>query len=159
MRVRARYTLYAMHVSEGELKEFITDSGLVAKKDVDAAAEEAKTQGVSVGDILVSRGALTEDALRRIQAYVLGIPFVDLKGHRIAPEVLSLIPEPIARTHNVIAYKQEGNDLEVAMLDVEDLSSIEAVRKKTGLQIKSRLTDTETVHGHGLGELLQHFKG
>ena len=145
MRVRARYTLYAMHVSEGELKEFITDSGLVAKKDVDAAAEEAKTQGVSVGDILVSRGALTEDALRRIQAYVLGIPFVDLKGHRIAPEVLSLIPEPIARTHNVIAYKQEGNDLEVAMLDVEDLSSIEAVRKKTGLQIKSRLTDTESI--------------
>src|SRR3989338_9004189 len=143
-----------MHVSEGELKEFIIDSGLVAKKDIDAASEEAKKRGHSLGDILVSRGSLTEDALRRIQAYVLGIPFVDLKGHRIAPEVLSLIPEPIARTRNVIAYKQEGNGLEVAMLDVEDLSSIEAVRKKTGFQIKARLTDTESIKN----ALLQYQK-
>jgi type IV pilus assembly protein PilB len=134
-----------MHVSEGELKEFIIDSGLVAKKDVDDAAEEAQKRGQSLGDILVSRGSITEDALRRIQAYVLGIPFINLKEHRITPEVLSLIPEPIARTHNIIAYKNENGSLEVAMLDVEDLASIEAVGKKTGLKILARLTDTESI--------------
>src|SRR3989344_5359517 len=130
-----------MHVSEGELKEFIIDSGLVAKKDIDSADEEAKERGQSLGDILVSRGSLTEDALRRIQAYVLGIPFVNLKGHRILPDVLALIPEPIARTHNIVAYKKEKDSLEVAMLDVEDLASIDSVRKKTGLKILPRLTD------------------
>ena len=134
-----------MHVSEGELKEFITDSGLVSKKDIDEAAEEAKKQKVSVGSIVVPRGALTEDALRRIQAYVLGIPFVSLAGHKVDPEVLSLIPEPIARTHNVISYKKTAQSLEVAMLDVDDLASIEAIGKKTGLSIKPRLTDTESI--------------
>lgn len=134
-----------MHVSEAELKEFITDSGLVSKKDIDEAAEEAKKQKVSVGDVLVSRGALSEDALRRIQAYVLGIPFVSLAGHKVDPQVLALIPEPIARTHNVIAYKQEAQTLEVAMLDVADLASIEAIGKKTGLAIKPRLTDTASI--------------
>jgi len=143
-----------MHVSEGELKEFITDSGLVAKKEIDAADEEAKSKGQSLGDVLVSRGSLTEDALRRIQAYVLGIPFVNLKDHRINPEVLSLIPEPIARTHNIIAYKKSGDSLEVAMLDVEDLSSIDSVRKKTGLKILNRLTDTESIKS----ALLQYQK-
>ena len=134
-----------MHVSDGELKEFIVDSGLVAKKDVDAAAEEAKKRGQSVGDVLVSRGALAEDALRRIQAYVFGIPFVNLKEYRIPAEVLALIPEPIARTHNIIAYKKNADSLEVAMLDVEDLPSVDSVRKKTGLKILSRLTDTESI--------------
>jgi len=134
-----------MHVSEGELKEFIIDSGLVAKKEIDAADEEAKTRGQSLGDILVSRGSLTEDALRRIQAYVLGIPFVNLKEHHVPVDVLALIPEPIARTHNIIAFKKEGDSLEVAMLDVEDLASIDSVRKKTGLKILSRLTDTESI--------------
>ncbi len=134
-----------MHVSEGELKEFITDSGLVAKKEIDAAAKEAKEKGQSLGDLLVSRGSLSEDALRRIQAYVLGIPFVNLKEHRIPADVLALIPEPIARTHNIIAYKQSDNALEVAMLDVEDLASIDSVRKKTGLKILARLTDTESI--------------
>jgi type IV pilus assembly protein PilB len=134
-----------MHVSEGELKEFIIDSGLVAKKDVDDAALEAEKRGQSLGDILVSRGSITEDALRRIQAYVLGIPFINLKEHRIQADVLSLIPEPIARTHNIIAFKKGEGTLEVAMLDVEDLASIEAVSKKTGLKILPRLTDTESI--------------
>jgi type IV pilus assembly protein PilB len=134
-----------MHVSEGELKEFIIDSGLVAKKDVDDAALEAEKRNQSLGDILVSRGSITEDALRRIQAYVLGIPFINLKEHRITAEVLSLIPEPIARTHNIIAFKKDADSLEVAMLDVEDLASIEAVSKKTGLKILARLTDTESI--------------
>ena len=134
-----------MHVSEGELKEFITDSGLVAKKEIDAAAAEAAKRGQSIGDMLVSRGSLTEDALRRIQAYVLGIPFINLKEHKIQTDVLSLIPEPIARTHNIIAYKKDAGSLEVAMLDVEDLASIETVSKKTELKILPRLTDTESI--------------
>ena len=134
-----------MHVSDGELKEFIVDSGLVSKKDIDDAAVEAETKEQSLGDILVSRGSLTEDALRRIQAYVLGIPFVNLKEHQIPLDTLSLIPEPIARTHNIIAYKKDGDSLEVAMLDVEDLASIDSVRKKTGLKILSRLTDVESI--------------
>ena len=143
-----------MHVSEGELKEFITDSGLVAKKEIDAAAVEAQTRGQSLGDMLVSRGSLTEDALRRIQAYVLGIPFVNLKEHRIPADVLALIPEPIARTHNIVAYKKERDSLEVAMLDVGDLASIDSVRKKTGLKILPRLTDTESIKS----TLLQYQK-
>ncbi|MFZ2500834.1 MAG: GspE/PulE family protein [Minisyncoccia bacterium] len=134
-----------MHVSEGELKEFIIDSGLVAKKEIDDAAIEAKKRKQSLGDILVSRGSLTEDALRRIQAYVLGIPFVSLKNHQVAIDVLSLIPEPIARTHNIIAFKKTADSLEVAMLDVEDLASIEAMGKKTGLKILPRLTDTDSI--------------
>ncbi len=134
-----------MQVSEGELKEFITDSGLVAKKDIAAADLEAKKRGQSLGDILVSRGSLTEDALRRIQAYVLGIPFVNLKENRVPVEVLALIPEPIARTHNIVAFKKEDESLEVAMLDVGDLASIDSVRKKTGLKILPRLTDTESI--------------
>ncbi|MFA6408244.1 MAG: GspE/PulE family protein [Candidatus Paceibacterota bacterium] len=143
-----------MHVSEGELKEFITDSGLVAKKEIDDAALDAESRGQSLGDTLVSRGSLTEDALRRIQAYVLGIPFINLKEHRIPTDVLSLIPEPIARTHNIIAFKRAENSLEVAMLDVDDLASIEAIGKKTQLKILPRLTDTESIRN----ALLQYQK-
>ncbi len=134
-----------MQVMEGELKEFIIDSGLVAKKEIDAAAEEAARRGQSLADVLVSRGSLTEDSLRRIQAYVLGIPFINLKDHHIPIEVLSLIPEPIARTHNIIAYKKEGSSLEIATLDIGDIASIDSVRKKTGLKILPRLTDSESI--------------
>lgn len=134
-----------MQVAESELKAFILDSGLVARKEVDEAEDEAKRRKQSIGDILVSKGTLSSDALRRIKAYVLGMPFVNLKEMKVPLEVLSLIPEPIARTHNIIAYQKTEKGLEVAMLDTEDLPAIDSVRKKTRLNILPRLTDEDSI--------------
>lgn len=121
------------------------DSGLVSRKDIDAAKVEAKKKGASIGEILVNRGALTEDDLRRMQAYILGIPFVDLKNQKLDFSVLSLIPEPIARNHNIIAFKKINDSLEVAMLDTDDLTAIDFVKKKVGLRVLPRLTDAESM--------------
>ena len=134
-----------MHIEEKQLKEFILDSGLVSRSQIDAAEKEAKAKKQSVGKILVSQGKITEDDLRRIQAYILGIPFVDLKTTHTDFETLSLIPEPIARSHNIIAFRRKDDSLEVAMLEIEDLAAIDFIRKKTGLKILPRLTDTESI--------------
>src|SRR4051812_6728091 len=99
-----------MQVLESDLKNFILDSGLVSRKDVEAADATAKERKQSIGDVLVSSGALSESGLRRIKAYVLGIPFVNLKDMKVPFEVLSLIPEPIARTHSIIAFKKSDTE-------------------------------------------------
>jgi type IV pilus assembly protein PilB len=134
-----------MFIEEKQLKEFIADSGLVSKKDIDDSEIEAKDKKMGVGEVLVNHGKLSEDDLRKIQAYILGIPFVDLKGQKIDFDVLSLIPEPIARNHNIVAFKKNAEALEVAMLDTDDLSAIEFIKKKVGLKIFPRLTDAESI--------------
>jgi type IV pilus assembly protein PilB len=144
-----------MHIEEGQLVEFILDSGLVSRSDVEAAKKEAEKDGGNVGKTLVKEGKLTDDELRRMQAYVLGIPFVDLKTQKIDIGILSIIPEPIARNHNIIAFKKSGEEaLEVAMLDTEDLSAIDFIKKKTHLKILPRLTDNESMKA----TLLQYQK-
>jgi type IV pilus assembly protein PilB len=134
-----------MHIDEGQLESFIVDSGLISKKDIEEVKVTAKEKGTSIGEALISRGVLTPDDLRRAQAYILGIPFVDLKNQKIDFGVLSLIPEPIARNHNIVAFKKTTNALEVAMLDTEDLTAIDFVKKKVGLRILPRLTDDESM--------------
>lgn len=134
-----------MHIEEKQLKDFIIDSGLVSRADITTAETEAKEKGDSVGKVLVSSGKLSEDDLRRMQAYILGIPFVDLKNEKLPFEVLSLIPEPIARNHNVVAFKKTDTTLEVAMLDTEDLTAIDFIKKKVELKILPRLTDNESM--------------
>jgi type IV pilus assembly protein PilB len=134
-----------MYIEESQLREFITDAGLVTQKDFDVAEEIAKKKNESVGNTLVSEGKITEDDLRRMQAYLLGIPFVDLIDQKIGIEILSLIPEPIARAHNVVAFKKGNDFLEVAMLDTDDLSSIDFIKKKTGLKILTRLTNSDSI--------------
>ena len=134
-----------MHIEETQLRDFIIDSGLVSKSDVTAAEKEKEKTGESIGKILVNKGKITDDDLRRMQAYILGIPFVDLKGEKIPFEILSLVPEPIARNHNIVAFKKTDLTLEVAMLNTEDLTAIDFIKKKVGLKILPRLTDGESM--------------
>lgn len=134
-----------MRIQNAQLKRFILDSGLVTRKDIDAAEKKSEETKQTLADILVSDGAITEDDLRRIESYMLGVPFVSLKDKHIEFDVLSLIPEPVARTHNIIAYKKEDGALEVAMLDTADLPAIDFVKKKVGLKILPRLTDVESM--------------
>ena len=134
-----------MRIQDAQLKGFVTDSGLVSKKDLSAAEKIAKEEKRSLADALVSGGYMTEDDLRRVESYVLGIPFVSLKESKIDFEILSLIPEPVARNHNIIAFKKSKDTLEVAMLDTADLPAIDFVKKKVGLKILPRLTDTESM--------------
>jgi type IV pilus assembly protein PilB len=134
-----------MHIEDSQLNKFILDSNLVSKTDLESAQEEAEKESSHLGDILVKNGKITKDNLRRMQAYVLGIPFVDLKTRKIPFETLSMIPEPVARNHNIVAFKKDDKVLEVAMLDVDDLSAIDFVKKKVNLKIVPRLTDSESV--------------
>ncbi|MDE1975172.1 MAG: type II/IV secretion system protein [Patescibacteria group bacterium] len=134
-----------MLVEDTQLYKFILDSGLVTKADLEASKEEADKKSKRLGDVLVKAGKITPDNLRRMQAYMLGIPFVDLKNQKIPFETLSLIPEPIARSHNIVAFKKTDVSLEVAMLDVDDLSAIEFIKKKVNLKILPRLTDADSV--------------
>jgi len=143
-----------LFIDTKQLKQFILDSGLVSQSDFDKAKEESDEKKESVGDTLVRLGKISEDDLRRVQAYVIGIPFIDLKSERIDFETLSLIPEPIARNHNIVAFKESSNGLEVAMLDTDDISAIDFVKKKTGLKILPRLTSVESMKS----ALLQYQK-
>lgn len=134
-----------MHIEEEKLKSFILDSGLITKKDFETVLKEAKDKKQKLGDVIVSKGKIKEDDMRRIYAHILGIPFVSLEGKKIDFDVLSLVPEPIARNNNIVAFGKDGENLEVAMLDVDDLNAIDFVRKKVGLKILPRLTNTESI--------------
>jgi type IV pilus assembly protein PilB len=136
-----------MNISIPDLKNFIFDTGLISRKDLDLAETEAQNSNRYIGELLVSQGKLKEDDLRKVEAHLLGIPFVDLKGLKLDYKILSLIPEPVARRHNIIAYKKYGNSLEVAMLDPQDLEAIEFIKKAAGFRILPRLSDQESIKG------------
>ncbi len=134
-----------MHLDEKTIVDLLNTSDLVSKTDVAMAFKKAKETNQSIGQILMSDGKLTEKDWNSIQAVSLGIPFVSLKGEKIEPEVLMLIPEPIARNNNIIAYKKTKAGLEVAMLDVDNLSVIDFIKKKVGLKILPRMTSSDSI--------------
>ena len=135
-----------MRVEPQQLKAFLLDANLVNEKQFEEVLKKAKKTKQKVGDILVSDGLVNQEELIKLEAYILGIPFINLEKEVVPPEVLKIIPEPVARSHNIVAFRKKGNDLEVAMLDPEDLRIIGFIKKTTpSFRILSRLTTPESI--------------
>ncbi len=134
-----------MRIEIQQLKAFMIDAGLITKVQFEKAQKTAKKKKQKLEDILIAEGLINQEELVKLQAYILGIPFMNLEKQIIPPEVLKIIPEPIARSHNIIAFRKQGKDLEVAMLDPEDLRTIEFIKKKANLRILPRLTTDSSI--------------
>jgi len=143
-----------MQINDDELKKAILAGGVITKTELEEIAEKAKNKKQKLSDVLLSEGKISEPDLRKMEAYVLGIPFVSFGKEKLDFALLSLIPEAIARNYNIIAYKKSDKGLEVAMLDVEDLPVIDFIKKKSGLKILPRLTDSISIKS----ALLQYKK-
>jgi type IV pilus assembly protein PilB len=134
-----------MRVEPQQLKSFLLDAGMLSAEKFEQAQTKAEKKKKTVEDILIEDGLISEEKIIKLSAYILGIPFVDLEKETIPPDLLKMIPEPIARAHNIIAFRKKGQDLEVAMIDPEDLRTIEFIKKTTSLRILPRLTSQVSI--------------
>lgn len=114
-----------MHIAKEALRGFLVDSGFVSEADFDGAENEAAHSGRSIPDILIGRGAISEDIfLETVQPYY-GVPVVNLHRMQIDPNVLNRLPESIAKTKRVILYEfnSEERIARLAMLDPFDYAA------------------------------------
>lgn len=151
-----------MLVSPSQLKSFLLDANLVKIEDIQKAEAEAQKTKTDLGNVLVRKKLISKETLRKLEAYILGIPFINLQKEKIPKETLLLIPEQIAQEHHLVAFRRNKKDLEIAMLDPEDLQIVEFIKKKTGLNVLTRLTDEESLK-HSLKQyhqdIQEEFKG
>lgn len=101
------------------------------------------------------RENLSEDERRHALAHELGVPFVDLAQGDIVLEALVIIPEPIAREHNVLAYRTRERDLEVALLNLADLEHLRFLQGT--YRVLPRLTTRESMT-RGLIRYQRHLR-
>lgn len=135
-----------MKVEPKKLLKFILDAGLINETQLTQVLKKSEASGKEAGEILVADKLINKKELIKIEAYLLGIPFINLENEVIAPEVLRIIPESIAKAHNIVAFRKKDNNLEVAMIDPEDLRTIEFIEKTMpSVKILPRLTTQESI--------------
>jgi type IV pilus assembly protein PilB len=134
-----------MKIDSKRLKAFLLDADLLTEAEFNEAQKTAQKNNQDIEQVLVSSNFVSQSDLIRLKAYILGIPFVDLEKAIVPHEILEIIPEPIARSHNIVAFRRDKNSLEVAMLAPEDLQTIDFIKKKSDLKILPRLTTPESI--------------
>jgi len=134
-----------MKISNIQLRDFIRDSGMVSEDKLEESFQYAEEQKKFLGDILLEKKLTKESELRELYAYILGVPFVDLRKEIIPADILQIVPEPIAKRYKVVAFERKENAIKVAMLNPEDIQTVDFIRKKTGLKIITCLTSEESI--------------
>lgn len=102
-----------------------------------------------IEDLLVKRHLVPEADLLEARAKVLGVPYVVLAGRAISPDVVSYVPEPVARRYTLVpfGFDEQTNALSVAMADPLDFQVIEFLEKKSGKAVRSFMAKPGDIKG------------
>jgi len=109
-------------------------------------SKEAEKYGKTLENYLIEKKITTSNSLYENAANYFNVPFINLKDQVIRKDVLFNIPEPIATTHQVIAFAIDDKEIKIATLDPENIEIFEFIRKKTNLKPVIYLTTPESLN-------------
>ena len=100
-----------------QLGQLLLEKGVIDKAQLkNALALQRKESGL-LGEKLVKLGYTTEEEIVTALAGQCGYPYLPLASYQIAPELIKIIPENVARQYYVVPVDKIGSMLTVAIAD------------------------------------------
>ncbi len=135
-----------MHISDGELRKLLIDSGRVKETVLnDATPKQGSTETLQAA--VLKNKFINEKDLAKLFADSIKVPFVELGDVKIPREVLLKIPERIARKYQAVLFGVEEDHYQLAMADPEDFQAADFISKQVGGKLKSYLAVPSDVLG------------
>ena len=119
------------------LGQLLIENKLISQEQLDKALAMQRDKGGLLGEILVSAGFTSEEAIARMLTVQYGFAFLLVAGYRIDLEVARLIPEEVARRHVLVAVDKIGSFLTVAMSNPLNQQAVDEVEKAAKLKIQA----------------------
>ena len=119
-----------------QIDELLVEGSFITSEQLEAAREAAKDSNKDLKEILLEQHLISPETLATVLSFQLNVPAVDLKQTQIQTAALALIPEEVAREHNVLPISVEGDTLTVAMDDPDNLHLIDTLAALTKKRIK-----------------------
>jgi len=117
------------------LGDLLVADGLLTADQLKKALAEQKGSPEKLGSVLIRLNFVNEDQLIGFLSRQYGVPSITLAQLDIDPEVLKLVPSPIARKYEVIPVRKMGNSLALAMADPTNVFALDDISFMTNLQV------------------------
>src|SRR3989338_3853853 len=130
-------------------KGWLTDTELLA------AVAKAQAQRSDTASVLLAAKKLTDEQVGALKAEAAGVAFVDVQEYQIDPAALKLVPEALARKHQVLPLYRIDSALTVAVEDPWNAVSIDALRAATNLPIINPIVSTPSA----IRKAIEHYYG
>ncbi len=124
-----------MKITDKILRELLVEPDYISENQFESAQKEANEKNLSIEEILIEKGLISDEELGQILANFFGFLFVNLRREAISEEIINIVPEIVARNQEVIVFDKTKEGLKVAMTDPNNLEMINWLEKKRGEKI------------------------
>lgn len=119
------------------MTQYLLDKGYLKDEQLKEAQQvQQQTKNPDIGKVLVTLGMVGEREVIEAQAQEAGYPFVDLDRVQLESSAINVVPDRIAKQHNVIPVRKEGTTIWLAMSNPNNLDALDAVRFASGCMVK-----------------------
>ncbi|MEK7639813.1 MAG: ATPase, T2SS/T4P/T4SS family [Patescibacteria group bacterium] len=110
-----------------DIAAVLLERKVITRDQYALAEKEAQSKRVPTTTILEQQGYVRDEDLAKARAEVFQIPYIDLQGRVISPDLLNIIPRDLARNYQMVAFAKDGPALSVALVDPTNFRALEAV--------------------------------
>ncbi len=133
------------------LGEILIERGFASRADVESALaqDEAKLE-----EALLRNPNIRPEHLAQALAEQCHLPYVDLSGFTITPELFALLPADHAFQHQAIPYRDSGRTLQVVVANPLDLTMPDMLERLTRRPVELAVSSAEAI-----AEVLKRSEG
>jgi type IV pilus assembly protein PilB len=130
---------------KNRLTQILIEDKLLTPEQLKEALDIQKKKGGRLSDIIVELNFITKRDLALVLSQGLNLPIIDLKRIKIDPQVVSIIPESIARHYQIMPISRIGDTLTVAMADPLNVFAIDHIHVLTGYKINPIISQEKDI--------------
>src|SRR5665648_508014 len=135
-----------MRISDATMEQVLERSGVATPEQVKTLKEESSHSRRPLQDTVTETKLMSERAIIQAFADYTKIPFIKLDPHDIPTDVLTKIPERIARQYNVILFKIDKDaTMHLAMEDPDDVQALDFIQKEIGENTKVYIATRDNI--------------
>lgn len=127
------------------LSDILYEKGLITDEQLDRILKIQQDNGNDLQKIIIDLDILKKDELMLALADEIGVKYVNLDDINIEPTIVVLIPEEMARRHQLIAIDKDEKKLTVAMANPLDVFAHDELKIRLGYDIDSVLSYGEDI--------------
>jgi type IV pilus assembly protein PilB len=120
------------------LGEALHERGKISSGDLEKMIAEQQGKLIHLGELLLDRGMVSKEDLASALEDTSGVPYLDCAQVTPTQEALQLIPRAVAERLLAVPICIENKRLVVAMAAPQNLSALDELRFKAGLEISPR---------------------
>jgi len=116
-----------------KIGEILVNLGLIDEQQLFEMLDEARSSGKKLGSVAVARGLVNEEQLVKALAEQSNLKIGNLNEQKPQPEALLAVSETMASMYKVIPLTLKDKILTVAIVDPNNLTSVDDLRNLLGL--------------------------